>query len=151
MYRLVIFDLDGTLLNTIGDLAAAGNHTLETLGYPTHSEDEYKLFVGNGIPKLIERMLPDFCDENQRKTALEIFGEYYAEHKSDRTVPYNGIVKLLTELRERGIIAVWRQYTRGCRRGAWVPDKARPLGRGVSYQEIRRRKERGFVCRRQRR
>ena len=58
MYNLVIFDLDGTLLDTIGDLAAAGNHTLKEMGKPQHGENEYKLFVGNGIPKLIERMLP---------------------------------------------------------------------------------------------
>ena len=58
MYKLVIFDLDGTLLNTIGDLAAAGNHTLEVMGFPQHTEESYRHFVGNGIPKLIERMLP---------------------------------------------------------------------------------------------
>ena len=50
MYKLVIFDLDGTLLNTIGDLAAAGNHTLEVMGFPQHPEESYRHFVGNGIP-----------------------------------------------------------------------------------------------------
>ena len=52
MYKLVIFDLDGTLLNTIGDLAAAGNHTLEVMGFPQHPDESYRHFVGNGIPKM---------------------------------------------------------------------------------------------------
>ena len=59
MYSAVIFDLDGTLLNTLADLANAGNHTLEVLGFPTHPVDAYRYLVGNGIPKLIERMLPE--------------------------------------------------------------------------------------------
>ena len=59
MYSAVIFDLDGTLLNTLTDLANAGNHTLEVLGFPTHAVDAYRYMVGNGIPKLIERMLPE--------------------------------------------------------------------------------------------
>lgn len=105
MYRLVIFDLDGTMLNTIGDLAAAGNYTLAQMGLPTHGEERYKMFVGNGIPKLIERMLPEGSSDADRKTAYRIFSEYYEKHKSDRTVPYKGIAELLSELRERGIAA----------------------------------------------
>ena len=62
MKKLVIFDLDGTLLDTIGDLAAAVNHALNAFGYPQHSEQDYRFFIGNGINKLIERSLP----ENQR-------------------------------------------------------------------------------------
>lgn len=106
MYRLVIFDLDGTLLNTLNDLAAAGNHTLARMGFPTHDEERYKLFVGNGIPKLIERMLPEGSSEADRQTAYRIFSEYYGKHSSDRTVPYTGIAELLAELSERGITAV---------------------------------------------
>lgn len=105
MYNLVIFDLDGTLLNTLGDLAAAGNHALAQMGFPTYEEERYKLFVGNGMPKLIERILPEGSSEADRQTAYSIFSAYYEEHKSDRTVPYSGIAELLSELRERGITA----------------------------------------------
>ena len=91
MYKLVIFDLDGTLLNTIGDLAAAGNHTLEVMGFPQHPEESYRHFVGNGIPKLIERMLPAGHDKETEQKAYDIFMEYYSAHKCDRTKPYPGI------------------------------------------------------------
>ncbi len=106
MYNLVIFDLDGTLLNTLGDLAAAGNYTLGQMGYPVHALERYKMFVGNGIPKLIERMLPEGASECDRQTAYRIFSAYYEEHKSDHTVPYTGMSELLSELKERGITAV---------------------------------------------
>ena len=106
MYDLIIFDLDGTLLDTIGDLAAAGNYTLEKMGKPLHSEDEYKLFVGNGIPKLIERMLPPEHNAGEEATALEIFSEYYGKHKSDRTKPYEGMRELLEEAAAAGVICV---------------------------------------------
>ena len=103
MYDPVIFDLDGTLLNTIGDLAEAGNHTLLELGFPVHDEQEYKLFVGNGIPKLVERFLPKGFSEDTFNTAYRIFGEYYGEHFADRTVPYDGITELVKELRNKGV------------------------------------------------
>lgn len=103
MYNPVIFDLDGTLLNTLGDLTAAGNHALGELGFPLHSEDEFRLFVGNGIPKLIERMLPKGFSEDDFNEAYRIFGEYYSVHNSDKTVPYNGITELLNELKQHGI------------------------------------------------
>lgn len=103
MYNPVIFDLDGTLLNTIGDLAAAGNHTLRQMGYPTHEERKYCFFVGNGIPKLIERMLPDDVSDEVREKALGIFDEYYQQHKTDRTLPYEGITQMLKDLSDKGI------------------------------------------------
>lgn len=138
MYRLVIFDLDGTLLNTIGDLAAAGNYTLERLGYPTHGEEEYKLFVGNGIPKLIERMLPKNCGEKEQNAALEIFGAYYSEHKSDRTVPYDGIKELLRELDSRGVVAVCNtnkahEFSQTLIEAAFGGDIREVLGAGLGY------------------
>ena len=104
MYKLVIFDLDGTLLNTIGDLAAAGNHTLSLLGMPQHPEDKYRHFVGNGIPKLIERMLPAGHEKSVEKTAYGIFMEYYSQHKCDRTSPYPGVPELIRELGRQGVI-----------------------------------------------
>ncbi len=103
MYDPVIFDLDGTLLNTIGDLAEAGNHTLKELGFPVHDIQEYKLFVGNGIPKLVERFLPKGFSEETFKIAYGIFGEYYGKHFADRTVPYEGIPELIKELRDKGV------------------------------------------------
>lgn len=106
MYDPIIFDLDGTLLNTLGDLAAAGNYALEKQGFPTHKTDEYRYFVGNGIPKLIERMLPSGSSEELQDKTHEIFSEYYELHKSDRTKPYDGMPELLKELKERGITAV---------------------------------------------
>lgn len=103
MYNPIIFDLDGTLLNTLGDLADAGNYALRTAGYPTHPEERYKTFVGNGIPNLIMRILPEGASEDEQKRVLALFSEYYNAHKSDRTAPYDGIPELLRELREKGI------------------------------------------------
>lgn len=106
MYDPIIFDLDGTLLNTIGDLAASGNHALKALGLPPHDTDAYRGFVGNGIPKLIERMCPAGSDEETLRRAHDIFSEYYGAHKSDLTRPYPGMTELLAELKSRGITAV---------------------------------------------
>lgn len=104
MYNTVIFDLDGTLLNTLDDLAGAGNHVLRALGFAEHSTEEYKYLVGNGVPKLVERMLP----ENQRgsatqELALHLFMQYYALHSADRTAPYAGIPALLETLHAHGV------------------------------------------------
>lgn len=104
MYKLVIFDLDGTLLDTIGDLAAAGNHTLAEMGLPQHPVDSFKLFVGNGIPKLIERMLPLGHDKPTEQRAYELFTEYYSQHKSDLTKPYPGMRELVSKLRAKGVV-----------------------------------------------
>lgn len=104
MYRLVIFDLDGTLLNTLGDLAAAGNHALAEMGYPVHETDVYRYFVGNGIPNLIHRMLPEDHTEEEHRRCYECFTEFYSAHKADRTVPYEGMTELVHRLNERGII-----------------------------------------------
>lgn len=105
-YDPIIFDLDGTLLNTLGDLAAAGNHALEQSGLPVHTEDEYRYFVGNGIPKLIERICPPNSSVETLERIHTLFAEYYELHKSDRTKPYDGMTELLAELKERGITAV---------------------------------------------
>lgn len=104
MKKLVIFDLDGTLLNTIEDLGRAANHALETMGYPTHSLSSYPFYVGNGITKLIERVLPDDC-----RTKLDIervrreFVSYYDIHDHDYSRPYDGIRQLLQGLRDNDI------------------------------------------------
>lgn len=105
-YNPIIFDLDGTLLNTLGDLAAAGNYALEKSGFPIHTENEYRYFVGNGIPKLIERMCPPDTSAEVLERVHIVFAEYYDQHKSDRTKPYDGMPELLAELKARGITAV---------------------------------------------
>lgn len=101
---LVIFDLDGTLLNTIDDLAAAANHALVACGFPARSVDECRQFVGNGVTKLLERALPPTdCTADNLTRMREAFFRYYDAHLWDQTRPYSGIADVLTELQTRGI------------------------------------------------
>lgn len=105
MKKLVIFDLDGTLLNTIADLAAATNQALQQEGFPTHETDAYRFFVGNGINKLFERALPE--QERTEKNILKIrslFIPYYDVHNADLSRPYPGIPELLAALQQKGIM-----------------------------------------------
>lgn len=105
MKKLVIFDLDGTLLNTIADLAAATNQALQQEGFPTHETDAYRFFVGNGINKLFERALPE--QERTEKNILKIrslFIPYYDVHNVDLSRPYPGIPELLAALQQKGIM-----------------------------------------------
>lgn len=104
MYKCVIFDLDGTLLNTLEDLANVGNRVLEEMGFPQHETEKYKYFVGNGIPKLIERIIPEGCSDEDKKKVHELYSEYYGKHCRDKTKPYEGIVELLHRLKEKGIM-----------------------------------------------
>lgn len=105
MKRLAIFDLDGTLLNTIADLAGATNYALKECGYPTHSIDEYRFFVGNGINKLFERALPEGerNEENIQKIR-SLFVPYYNEHNADKSRPYDGIADVLEKMQSRGMM-----------------------------------------------
>lgn len=100
--NLVIFDLDGTLLNTIADLGEACNYALRTMGYAEHPITAYNYMVGNGVRKLLERSNPDLGDEDVDKL-LHHFYEYYDEHCLDHTQPYPGIPELLRELTGLGI------------------------------------------------
>ena len=104
MINSIIFDLDGTLLNTIEDLANACNYALTTLGDKTHEVEKYKTFVGNGRYKLVERMLPEDnrSVENIEK-ALELFDSYYEKHMIDMTKPYDGIMEMLDCLISKSI------------------------------------------------
>ena len=102
-YDVVIFDLDGTILNTLDDLADSLNHVLEANNFPTHTIDEVRMFVGNGIRKLIERALPQDTDEATRENIYKQFSEYYGQHSQDKTRPYDGIPELFNELRNVGI------------------------------------------------
>lgn len=108
MKKLIIFDLDGTLLNTIADLANSTNHALKTLGYPTHEADAYNFMVGNGINKLFERALPE--GEKSEENVLRVRNEFlphYDLHNADESRPYPGIPELLKALQADGkLIAV---------------------------------------------
>lgn len=102
--QLVIFDLDGTLLDTVADLANATNQALAKCGYPTHPTEAYYRFVGNGINKLFARALPEEArtEENVQRIRT-LFIPYYNEHNADNSRPYPGIVELLTHLQDQGI------------------------------------------------
>ncbi len=104
MKKLAIFDLDGTLINTIADLAHGVNYALQRLGFPLHGEEEYRYMVGNGINKLFERALPE--GERREDNVLrmrEIFIPYYDIHNTDYSYPYRGISELLLSLGDDGV------------------------------------------------
>ncbi len=104
MTKLVIFDLDGTLLNTLTDMAVSVNYALTECGFPTHDEDAYRLFVGDGIDRLFERALPPADRTQANITRMrDIFLPYYTVHKSDFTRPYAGLTELLERLQDRGM------------------------------------------------
>lgn len=104
MIKAVLFDLDGTLVNSLKDLATGVNHTLAYYGYPVHAVDKYRYFAGDGIPKMIERALP----ENSRSREIiekcrDTFLLYYGEHYADYTAPYIGVPETVSELKTMGI------------------------------------------------
>lgn len=101
----VIFDLDGTLLNTIADLAHSTNYALRQTGFPTHPVEAYNYFVGNGINKLFERALPEGeKTEANIQRVRDVFLPYYDEHNADYTRPYDGVSDLLAALQTEGIV-----------------------------------------------
>lgn len=103
--KLCIFDLDGTLINSLYDLADAMNYALERHGFPTHPRDKYRYMVGNGISVLADRamVVPEGTDSEIKNAILADFNEYYNAHNMDFTRPYNGIPKLLDDLDKLGI------------------------------------------------
>lgn len=101
-YDIYVFDMDGTILNTIDDLTDATNHSMRKMGYKEHSVAEVKGFVGNGIRKLIERAVPAGTSEEDIVKTHEIFTEFYKVHCKDKTGPYPGILELLSDLKAAG-------------------------------------------------
>ena len=102
MYKNYIFDLDGTLLNTLADLASSTNYALRQYGMPEHSVDDVRRFVGNGVGKLIERAIPDGLANPLYEDVLATFRKHYLIHSLDTTSPYPGIGELLHTLRSMG-------------------------------------------------
>ena len=115
MYQNVIFDLDGTLLNTLEDLADAGNWVCRNHGWPEHTLEEYKYFVGNGMTKLVERFMPEnLRSEMKIESTLEEFMPYYHAHKADKTAVYAGISEMLEQIQKAGVqIAVLTNKAHG--------------------------------------
>lgn len=102
-YRLAVFDLDGTILNTLEDLADSTNHALAVNGLPGRSIDEVRQFVGNGIRNLIERAVPEGTDEELTDRVFGEFKEYYGIHCFDKTRPYDGILECMEKIRGDGM------------------------------------------------
>lgn len=103
MYKLAVFDMDGTILDTLEDLKDSTNFALKKCGYPTRSYDEVRRFVGNGIRKLIERAVPEGLTVEQIDRVHEVFTEHYKVHCADTTKAYDGIKPLLEKLRASGV------------------------------------------------
>lgn len=105
LYDTVIFDLDGTLLDTLEDLTNATNHAMRQSGYPEHTMDEVRRYVGNGVGMLIRRALPAHADGDEEafQEALQAFKRYYAQHNNEATAPYDGVPGMLERLKASGI------------------------------------------------
>ena len=102
MYNTYIFDLDGTLLSTLADLAASCNYALRTNGMPERTLDEVRRFVGNGVKKLMERATPNGLQNPLFDKTLADFRQHYMKHNLDTTCPYEGVMPMLEELQRRG-------------------------------------------------
>lgn len=102
MYTTYIFDLDGTLLNTLNDLAASTNYALRQHGMPERTLEEVRRFVGNGVRLLMERAVPEGTDEALFEETFATFKHHYMEHNMDTTSPYDGVQEMLRQLKRKG-------------------------------------------------
>ncbi|MCL2321233.1 MAG: HAD family hydrolase [Oscillospiraceae bacterium] len=102
-FKAIIFDLDGTLLNTLNDIVRSLNEVLKCHGFPIHSFDEYKYFVGNGAKTLIDRAVPKDTESFEKEKMLDEYLKYYGEHQCDDTCVYEGMRELLQDLNEADI------------------------------------------------
>lgn len=103
-YKLAVFDMDGTTLNTLDDLAGSLNYALRQCGFPERTVDEVRNFVGNGVRLLVERGVPADCPEDKTEQVYEHFSRHYMVHCCDSTKPYDGILDVLADLRENGVL-----------------------------------------------
>lgn len=103
-YKLVIFDMDGTILDTLADLSAAINHTLACFGLPPRSREEVRSFLGNGSRRLVELSVPEGTPAARADELLDYYSAYYKEHCAVHTCPYEGVPELLQALRQRGVL-----------------------------------------------
>ncbi len=102
-FKAAIFDLDGTLLDTIRDLADSMNAVLERMGYPTHPLEAHKIFVGDGVESYVRRSLPEDADEETVRRGMEMEQEEYGRRWADTTRPYNGVPGMLSSLDDLGV------------------------------------------------
>lgn len=102
MINTIVFDLDGTLLNTLEDLKDSVNYALERQGFPLRNLNEIRSFVGNGIRLLMERAVPESIDNETFEICFKDFCDYYKIHMEDKTVPYDGINEMLTNIKKAG-------------------------------------------------
>ena len=101
--KAIVFDLDGTLLNTIEDLTDSLNFVLENFNFPKKTLEQVKYLVGNGVPKLIERAIPGGLNNNEYEKCLQLFKSYYKYNMFNKTVPYDGVIEMLQRLKTLGI------------------------------------------------
>ena len=102
-FRIAIFDMDGTLLDTLEDMLDSVNVTMDQVGCPRRTRDEVRAFVGNGAAKLIERCMPDGASDARYPAALDFYRDYYNDHAQIKTAPYPGIPELLKTLKMQGV------------------------------------------------
>jgi len=104
MTMAIVFDLDGTLLDTLTDLAASANYALRSCGMPEHSTDDVRRFVGNGVRMLMVRAVPNGESNPRFEEAFSVFRQHYMQHCLDTTRPYPGIMEVLSQLKEKGMM-----------------------------------------------
>ena len=102
-YKTVIFDLDGTLLDTLGDLSSSVNYALHRHGLPERSKADVRRFLGNGIRRLVEQSVPEGTSPSMTEEVFQTFRQYYLEHSLDETAPYEGIMELLHQLHDMNV------------------------------------------------
>ena len=102
MRKTIVFDMDGTILDTLSDLAASVNYALSVCGYPARTQSEIKKALGNGVEALIRETAPQEISAQERQKCLGIFKDYYSEHMYVKTAPYPGIIKLCSDLKKAG-------------------------------------------------